>query len=157
MFCIRVVVLVTVQLQTTFRGKLLCNIANCTPASTGSEANWLGEHCACCSETLTGRGFNLYFKTVSLRLSRKRSHDTSGMTVFFPSIGSSYRWELLGVWRREANPRARVPQDLGSFGGWDPGSSSLGTGPLLQHLLLQVWQLLEVQPHGEPPGVHLPS
>lgn len=70
----------------------------------------------------------------SPRLIQELSHwnITSDMTAFFPPpIGSFCRWELLGVWRREADPRARVHPDIGPFSVWNPGGSSLGPGPLL--------------------------
>lgn len=67
------------------------------------------------------------------------------------------RWQLLGVWRRAADPGAGVHQDFGSVGIGDPGGPTLGPRLHLRHLLLQVRQLLEVQPPPKPCGVCLPE
>lgn len=67
------------------------------------------------------------------------------------------RWELLGVWRREADPGPGVHQDFGFVSVRDPGGHALGPRLHLRHLLLQVGQLLEVQPPPEPRGVGLPA
>lgn len=67
------------------------------------------------------------------------------------------RWELLGVRCWEADQRAGVHQESGSVGVRDPGGTALGPRLQLQHLLLQVRQLLEVQPPREPTGVRLPA
>lgn len=63
------------------------------------------------------------------------------------------RCKLLGVWCWEADQGAGVHQEFGPVRVWDPGSTALGPGPQLQHLLLQVRQLLEVQPPGQPSRV----
>lgn len=78
-------------------------------------------------------------------------------TISTLSFFSLCRWQLLGVWRRAADPGARVHQDFGSVGIGDPGGPTLGPRLHLRHLLLQVGQLLEVQPPPKPCGVCLPK
>lgn len=78
-------------------------------------------------------------------------------TISTLSFFSLCRWQLLGVWCRAADPGARVHQDFGSVGIGDPGGPTLGPRLHLWHLLLQVGQLLEVQPPPKPCGVCLPE
>lgn len=78
-------------------------------------------------------------------------------TISTLSFLSLCRWQLLGVWRRAADPGARVHQDFGSVGIRDPGGPTLGPRLHLRHLLLQVGQLLEVQPPPKSCGVCLPE
>lgn len=67
------------------------------------------------------------------------------------------RWELLGVWCWEADQRTGVHQEFGPISVRDPGGTALGPRLHLQHLLLQVRQLLEVQSRREPCWVYLPT
>lgn len=76
--------------------------------------------------------------------------------LFADSLSLSRR-ELLGVRCWEADPRARVHQEPGPVGVWDPGGAALGPRAWIPHLLVQVRQLLEVQSPAEPSGVCVPT